>query len=75
MTALHEILLDQGDEIKGDGMGEMCITYGKMRYAYKKVSGKRQVVGAAVTIMRIAEVSYAEYPVGLYALQANVKGI
>jgi len=41
MTALHEILLDYDDEIKGDAMSEMCITYGKMRYAYKKVSRKR----------------------------------
>ena len=41
MTALCQILLDQGDEIKGDAMSEMCITYGKVRYAYKKVSRKR----------------------------------
>ena len=33
------------------------------------------MVTAAVTIMRLAEVSNAEYSVGLYTLQANVKGI
>ena len=41
MTALHEILLDQDDEIKDDAMSEMCIAFGKMRYAYGKVSRKR----------------------------------
>ena len=41
MTSLHEILLDQDDEIEDDAMSEMCITYGKMRYACKKVSRKR----------------------------------
>jgi hypothetical protein len=33
------------------------------------------VVTAAATVMRFAEVSYAEYPGGVHALQANVKGI